>query len=175
MRNPIQNMITLVPTNKLVTCKRCTCPELAWVESKKTGKWYLVHTSGTRPCYRGENQAPEAPNGYRYAVKTAAHSCDEWTRRQTEHKYRWQLDRALGEIKEIDSKMVRALLEASKANGGTIPQAVTDKWEPICQDTNPARAELEACIALLEKRQPLSDDRALAAVVAAYTCINKHA
>lgn len=82
MRNPIHNAIELVSERKLVTCKRCNAPDLAWVKLKTTGKWSLVNTSFARPFYHGENSTPEAPRGYRYAIKMSYHSCIRYQQRQ---------------------------------------------------------------------------------------------
>ena len=37
-----------VPVNSTATCKRCGRANLAWQQSKRTEKWYLVNTRRTR-------------------------------------------------------------------------------------------------------------------------------
>src|SRR5258708_15838296 len=72
--NPIRNAVVLVLEKKLVSCKRCGCPRLAWIQLKSL-RWVLCETSIKRPFYTGDNQTPEAQPGTVYANKTAIHDC----------------------------------------------------------------------------------------------------
>lgn len=69
-----RNAYELVRANKLTACKRCGEGRLAWVQLK-SGKWALTGTSIKRPVYSGENQHPEAPQGFVYANKLNFHNC----------------------------------------------------------------------------------------------------
>lgn len=74
--NPARNAYALIPTRKLVACKRCGEAALAWVKLA-SGKWALCHTSTTRPVYSGQYQAPESAPGMVYANKLRFHKCNE--------------------------------------------------------------------------------------------------
>jgi hypothetical protein len=60
---------------KLVTCRRCTCPGLAWAESTRTGKPYLCHTSrsnrdDTCDLYVAQPWNPHSCDRYRAELDT---------------------------------------------------------------------------------------------------------
>lgn len=62
-------------TTTTTTCKRCGQPDLAWVQSKKTGRWYLAHTQ------RYHGAALGGDRGYsRGGISVLAHqphNCDQ--------------------------------------------------------------------------------------------------
>lgn len=74
MRNQIHNAVVSITKRDLVSCKRCGCPDLAWVKFK-SGKSGLVETAGTRPFWRGEGPAPEGL----WALKFNYHRCETYT------------------------------------------------------------------------------------------------
>lgn len=74
MANPIRNAVVQISKRDLVTCKRCGCPDLAWV-TYKSGKRGLVKTAGERPLWRGDGPAPEGL----FALKFNYHNCAEYT------------------------------------------------------------------------------------------------
>lgn len=74
--NPARNAYELVRVKSLAECKRCHRRNLAWVKLA-SGKWALTETTHMRPVYSGDNQHPEAPNGYVYANKLRFHRCGE--------------------------------------------------------------------------------------------------
>lgn len=76
-RNPIQNAVLPISKRDLKTCKKCGCPNLAWVQFK-SGKWGLVHTTTERPLWRGEGPAPEGL----FAAKFAHHNCAAYLEEQ---------------------------------------------------------------------------------------------
>jgi hypothetical protein len=53
-------------THNVVTCKRCGNPNCVWVESRKTGKFYLVEHAGVG-----------TPDLDFYYVRTNFHKCKE--------------------------------------------------------------------------------------------------
>ncbi len=72
-RNPIRNAIVPITKRDLVTCKRCGCPNLAWVKFK-SGKFGLVETACERPLWRGDGPAPEGL----WALKFNFHNCEQY-------------------------------------------------------------------------------------------------
>jgi hypothetical protein len=79
MGNPIRNAVKEISKKDLVTCKRCGCPDLAWVQYK-SGKWGLVDTAVQRPLWRGDGPAPEGL----FALKFNYHRCEEYTKLKAE-------------------------------------------------------------------------------------------
>ena len=127
MRNPIRNAIQSITRRDLVTCKRCGCPDLAWVKFK-SGKSGLVKTAGERPFWRGEGPAPEGL----FALKFNFHRCDE---------YRTAIAQA-----EETRRIIESAPHPNAANPGKIlgnalahllvahgPAAFSNLDHPVCQ------------------------------------------
>jgi len=85
MANPINNAIKAITKRDLVTCKRCGCHDLAWVQFK-SGKWGLVETASRRPFWRGDGPCPEGL----YALKFNYHRCDDYRKGQAAIELRKQ-------------------------------------------------------------------------------------
>jgi len=79
MTNPIRNAVVPLTPRDLVRCKRCGCPDLAWVQFK-SGKWAPVQTACRRPLWRGQGPAPEGL----FALKFNYHRCEEYRALQAE-------------------------------------------------------------------------------------------
>lgn len=73
MRNPIHNAVVEISKRDVTTCKRCGCPDLAWVKYK-SGKSGLVQVSYNRPLWHGDGPAPVGL----FALKFNYHNCDEY-------------------------------------------------------------------------------------------------
>lgn len=72
-RNPIGNAIVSITPRDIVRCKRCNCPNLAWVKYK-SGKSGLVETATQRPFWKGNGPCPEGL----YALKFNYHKCEDY-------------------------------------------------------------------------------------------------
>lgn len=63
--------------SKTTTCKRCGSTQVAWVQSKKTGKWYLAFTT----AYHGDPgdyaSGRRGSSGGTTVHKHIAHDCDD--------------------------------------------------------------------------------------------------
>jgi len=92
--NPIRNAVELASERKLISCKRCGCPRLAWVQLKSQ-RWVLCETSYKRPFYTGDNQTPEAQPGMVYANKTRIHNCAAHALSNTRYAVEADLSQAL--------------------------------------------------------------------------------
>lgn len=79
MANPIRNAVVQISKRDLVSCKRCGCPDLAWVKYK-SGKSGLVETATQRPLWRGYGPAPEGL----FALKFNYHNCQRYTELKNE-------------------------------------------------------------------------------------------
>lgn len=62
------------------TCKRCGSTQVAWVQSKKTGKWYLAFaTEYSASVTYGPDKAYTTPGGVAVHAHTP-HKCDDYSR-----------------------------------------------------------------------------------------------
>lgn len=75
MRSPIADRWQATNSDKLVTCKRCGAMQLAWVQSRKTSRYYLVQTTSLDQYGRMGT----------YADRTATHDCDRYTADRDAH------------------------------------------------------------------------------------------
>lgn len=58
---------------QMAKCQRCGQQKLAWVQSKRTGKWYLAHTQSYHGMHHGNGYSP----GGTSVLAHKPHKCDE--------------------------------------------------------------------------------------------------
>lgn len=130
MKNPIRNAVVEISKHDLVTCKRCGCPDLAWV-TYKSGKHGLVETACSRPLWRGQGPAPVGL----FALKFNYHNCAEYTAQMEEIKRRSsQCHPKADKPREIISDAISYLvLQYAHENGGPSGWSKVPITAPIMQ------------------------------------------
>lgn len=67
-------------TNRKTTCKKCGSTQVGWVQSKRTGKWYLAFATEYRASTTYlPDSAHTTPGGVQVHPQTP-HKCDDYTR-----------------------------------------------------------------------------------------------